>query len=290
MTLDSILQQSYPDFALIVVNDGSTDGSQAIVEKFVKQDFRVTLINSVNRGPYAARNLGLKESTSEWVAFIDADDVWHKNKLEQQFQEIDEHSLDFVFSDGWIVGHSNYGNRKLRFFQLQPPDSDDIFTKLLKARANFIPQSSVLVRRKLLKSVGGFRELPLAADFVMWLEIAATGRSKIGYIDEPLFDYRLGNHNISKNTAKKMRILNSELYRISEYCDQDYKKEISRRIISNSLIIGFKERSLREPLKVLRDPSIALGIIERVACVLNKSVSLSCFYLIKRKFPALTQD
>ena len=83
-TVDSILAQTYDNLQVVVVDDGSQDGTQAVLEGLRTKDARVTVVSQANAGQVRARNNGLQHATGEFVAFLDSDDTWHTTKLEKQ--------------------------------------------------------------------------------------------------------------------------------------------------------------------------------------------------------------
>jgi glycosyltransferase involved in cell wall biosynthesis len=105
-TIQSILQQSFTNWELIVIDDGSTDKSAGIVKDFCKLDNRIKLLQQTNKKQPAARNAGMKIAQGEWIAFIDADDLWLPAKLELQYQFINKNAnVDVVFSNGYTKYH-----------------------------------------------------------------------------------------------------------------------------------------------------------------------------------------
>src|SRR5437763_14589481 len=97
--IQSVISQSFQDWDLIVVNDGSTDATPTIVSDFARRDPRIRLINQQNGKLAKARNSGIAAASGEFIAFLDADDVWVPDKLEKQVNAFYAHNVDVVFSD-----------------------------------------------------------------------------------------------------------------------------------------------------------------------------------------------
>src|SRR5262249_54502311 len=97
-TLHSALKQTFRDIEVIVINDGSTDNTRLIVEKMALKDNRVRMFNTANRGVAMARNLGIEKAQGSYVAFLDADDLWHPTKIERQFAALSAHAADSTWA------------------------------------------------------------------------------------------------------------------------------------------------------------------------------------------------
>jgi glycosyltransferase involved in cell wall biosynthesis len=176
-SLDSVLAQSYSDLEVIVVDDGSTDGTRDAVLA-VKGPIRC--LTQVNAGPSAARNAGIAAARGELICFLDADDLWTPDKLQRQVAFMEEHpEVGLVFSDEEefddagvhcpsLLATTRYGSG------LGPKQHiEGAFQKLLEE--NFIPTSTVMARRRCFDAAGLFDvALRAAEDRDMWARIAVT--------------------------------------------------------------------------------------------------------------------
>ncbi len=151
-TIDSIVNQTvYNNIKeIIVINDGSTDGSRKVVESLKEGNDKIKLINKTNNGVSSARNMGMKVSSGNWIAFCDADDTWVETKLERQINVLNKNpEIDFLGSQ-WI------NNNPRIFFKS--------IKKLYKASLKdicitFFPQpSTVIMKREIFDKIGGFDE------------------------------------------------------------------------------------------------------------------------------------
>jgi glycosyltransferase involved in cell wall biosynthesis len=193
--IESALSQSLPPDELIVIDDGSEDGSVRVARSFGE---RVRVVSSPHAGVGAARNAGLMAAHHELVAWLDADDVWEQGKLADQVP---------LFANPH-VGLS-YGQMR-RFtpatidmpFPADPPDGD-IFEQLYLRRC-FIPTSTVIVRRQAMIDAGGFDgSVAGAEDVDAWLRMAA--RWSVAAVARPLSRYRIHDNQISRNFGRMIR-------------------------------------------------------------------------------------
>ena len=191
-TISSILNQTYQDFEIIIVNDGSLDH----IESWAKQqsDSRIQLISQSNKGLASARNMGLANARGEYIAFLDADDLWLPAKLEKQVQILDDNwDIGLVYTWISLIDEQGKPQGKLRKNYAQ----GNVWLEL--TTHNIVECGSVaLVRRECFNKVGLFDiNLPFSCseDWDMWLRIAAY--YKFGLVREPLVYYRCHSNNLS---------------------------------------------------------------------------------------------
>ena len=177
--LQSVLRQTYTDWEAIVVNDGSTDGTAAVVKSYSEQDGRIRLLTqAANRGPATARNLGLLDARGEYIAFLDADDIWMPTKLEKQLfllqaqPDCDACYTQFELVNDGCQPIQNWQGLSRTFWH-NPVDA------LALARGNYVAgsASAVLMRRAMIETVGFFNETMRGSeDFNYWYRMALCAR------------------------------------------------------------------------------------------------------------------
>lgn len=182
--IDSVLAQTYRDYELLVVDDGSTDQTRRLVESC---GARVRYLFQANRGVSSARNLGIASSSGAYLAFLDSDDLWLPQKLEQQMQML-EHAPQIPLchtEEIWIRrGVRIYPKKKHKKY------AGYIFPYCLPLCV--ISPSSVVIRRSLFDAVGDFDEtLPACEDYDLWLRI--TKDHPVHFIETPLLIKRGGH-------------------------------------------------------------------------------------------------
>lgn len=178
-TLESALRQTVEDFEVVVVDDGSTDGTAAVLRSFGR-DPRVRVVSQENRGLAGARNSGLRVARAPFVSLLDADDVWLPSYLDGIAASFEERpDVDVVYPRAWVLDElSRRIERREASWQAAPPaelpaDPRELLVELL--RRNFMFYGAT-IRREALQTVGGFDErLRAAEDYDLWLRLAATG-------------------------------------------------------------------------------------------------------------------
>lgn len=192
-TIESVLKQTFNDFEVIVVNDGSTDNTKHWVAQIA--DPRVKLINQENQGLSGARNTGIAHASGEYIAFLDADDLWEPTKLEKQVLCLDENpEIGLVYT--WVALIDENSNPTGRIFKNYA--ENDVWCQLIEH--NIVESGSVaMVRRQCFDTCGVFdRNLrSFVEDWDMWLRIASRYSFKV--IKEALVYYRQHSTSASRN-------------------------------------------------------------------------------------------
>ncbi|WP_017444356.1 glycosyltransferase family 2 protein [Gayadomonas joobiniege] len=183
-TLHSVLQQTYPVHEIIVVDDGSKDNTLKKLYDMSSRYPLIRFVNQNNQGVSAARNLAAKQATGDWLAFVDADDLWLPNKLAKQVEDLADGRWSAC--DSFYFGYGHDGSTKRS--DLSEISSGHVFEALLLD--NFLTTSTVLIEKNLFWQAGGFDESLLALeDWQLWLSVSLLEPLKM--IDEPLVRYRV---------------------------------------------------------------------------------------------------
>jgi O-antigen/teichoic acid export membrane protein/GT2 family glycosyltransferase/2-polyprenyl-3-methyl-5-hydroxy-6-metoxy-1,4-benzoquinol methylase len=197
--LGSILAQTFTDYEIIIVNDGSPDTVEfeLALEPYRK---RVVYIKQENGGPSAARNVAIQKARGEFLAFLDADDYWEPNYLKQQLEFLEKNrSVDLVYSDALLVGGSPLAGRT--FMEITPSQGEATFESLLGGRCTVI-LSGTVVRRQAVIDAGLFNEgLRYAEDYDLWLRMAKQG-SRLAYQQQVLLNKRMHSASLSSDRMK----------------------------------------------------------------------------------------
>ena len=243
--LESALLQSHVQTSAVVIDDGSTDETAEIVASFGP---RVTLLRQSNRGVSAARNRALGATESDFVAFLDGDDRWHRDKLARQVAFCQAHpDHGFVHTD---IREIDANGRELpRRDRGRQARGESLAAMLAR---NSVTTSSVLVRRDVLGELRFPSDLQAAEDWYVWLQLAK--RTRFGCLDEPLTDYRLHDNNTVRRTEFMLRGRLTVLERhLAEGLDAKCRQSATahRRYILGQLGHVAYERGEMEPARHL---------------------------------------
>ena len=169
--IESVISQSFEDFELIIVDDGLTDDSMAVVTLF--EDSRISLIRQPNSGPSAARNKGAARAQGDWIALLDADDYWLDGHLEVLARLIREYPQCGVVTGNWWNEDLEGRRTEANSFASQSDSSvEDYFQFMVSGRGPLVNSSSVAIRKDVLDASGGFHEgLRLSEDAELWCRL-----------------------------------------------------------------------------------------------------------------------
>jgi glycosyltransferase involved in cell wall biosynthesis len=214
--IESVLAQTHSDWELLIVDDGSIDGTRERLRQYAGV---ATLLHQPARGPYAARNLALRHAKSELVAFIDDDDVWLPHRLAAQLPLMELAHVGLVFGNARIAGSQR------TTFDVTPPSRGCCAKALVWG--NFVPTITVLARRDVL---GSFcEESHLSADYLAWFRMAQT--CEIDYVDDVVAEYSVHPGGISFDLT---RALETRIQLFSaELDDADTAAPLLRQLLFN---------------------------------------------------------
>lgn len=262
--IESVFEQSISDLELIIVDDGSTDGTRATLEGYRE---RAVMLAQENRGAYAARNLALRHARGELIAFIDSDDAWLPDRLELQLPLM-RSGVGLVYGDTEIVRipASDAPRTGLTGFRTIPPVRGRVLQHFIWG--NFVATSTALVRRSALEEIGGFAESSrLSSDFLAWFRIAR--RHEFDYVDAPVALYTQHQAGISADLGQSLSARISLFTEERERTEDPEVRTIVDRLLFNlglHLAVAAargQAKSVHRPLRLAR--KAASGLDKRQA-------------------------
>jgi glycosyltransferase involved in cell wall biosynthesis len=196
-TIESVINQTFVDWELLIVDDGSNDGTAQIIQQFVTLDARISGFHQTNGGVAIARNHGFKKSRGAFLAFLDADDIWLSDNLELKLNKFTAGDFGLVHSDAGVI--SSLGQLSE---QILTGREGMLLNDMLAWKETQVPgPSSILVKREVLESVGLFDEqLSTSADQDFFIRVAA--KYTIGRVTKITWHYRIHENNMHKNIAR----------------------------------------------------------------------------------------
>ena len=242
--IKSVQNQTVKDVEIIVVSDGSTDGTDALMHEFERQDKRIRFISySPGRNGNYARNQGVLASKGEFIAFLDDDDEWLPSKLEQQLMLFEsDKSIGLVYTGTHVI----YVDEKIEY-DSNPKSHGDLSKDILFSNC-IGSTTTVMVRTSLLKETGGFDEnLPAIQDYDLWIRICQ--KTKVGVVSSALvnyYNYR-SSTQVSSNTSKYKDSYSYLNDKYASLLSQLSKKEKQKRFAN--IQNGLGKRELRNGSK-----------------------------------------
>ena len=196
-SIESVINQSYRNVEIIVVDDGSTDNSVEVIEKYGKS---VTLIQKKNSGVSAARNYGMRVAKGDFICFLDSDDSWEPEKIKLQISKFTSCEIGVVYSS------INLCDERLNHLEvvkaLYKGDIEYLYYKFPTASIVLLGCSSAMIRSELARSVGEFDTLlHTSADWDYFRRLST--RTKVEFVDEPIVNYRRHVSSMSVGSIEK---------------------------------------------------------------------------------------
>lgn len=216
----SVLSQDYPDFDVVVVDDGSTDCTLAALAEF--EDARLTVIaNTEKKGVSGARNTGILHAKGEWIAFQDSDDIWLPGKLKKQMNALDDEDVA-VYCAMAIVELDHHQKRVLGRVPQNPRGSCSGYILPGLLWTSLVSTQTMILKSALLKKVGGFDvDLGALVDWELMLRFAQEGT--IAFVDEELVEQRFSPNSITRSSLRRLQAQQYIFHKHSNLFEKDPK-------------------------------------------------------------------
>ncbi|MGR5452161.1 glycosyltransferase family 2 protein [Vibrio sp. PNB22_3_1] len=210
IAIDSVLKQTFKDFELICINDGSTDNTYSILKQYEKLDSRVRVVSRENKGLIFTLNEGIILAKNNYIARMDADDICHPKRLELQYKYLEKHQGVAVVGSSYNIIDDKGNNIGFR-----NPPSYDYLIKAIQLFGSPFCHPAVMFNRKAIKSEDLFysEEYPAAEDYELWLRLSSCYR--FHNLKEKLLDYRILDSSVSRQLPIKQ--INSKNRAIKEH-------------------------------------------------------------------------
>lgn len=168
-TIQSVLEQTYPYWEMLIIDDCSTDGSDIIIQQYCKQDSRIKYLktNKPSGSPAQPRNIGLDYAIGEYICFLDSDDCWLPTKLEDQIKFIKKNNYDFIYSNYEKISFDGKRNQRIIITKQQSNYNDNL-------RTCEIPCLTVLLKKGIIGTTRFLPNMP-KEDYIFWLTILKKG-------------------------------------------------------------------------------------------------------------------
>jgi glycosyltransferase involved in cell wall biosynthesis len=267
--IGSVLQQTRDDYVqeIVVVDDGSTDHSEEVIRSWEDHDERVRYIYQENQGPSVARNRGVAEVNSQYIAFLDADDLWKSEKLERQLSFLNDHpDVALVCSDYLVEQKGERSRMRARHLDYR---HEDVLERLY-LRGGPVLMSTVIIKKGVFQQIGGFDpSIPIGQDTDLWLRIAAE--HSIHHLSVPLTIKRSRSDSVSEDMVEKVKYLRTITDRLADqYSRLESLQEQRQAILSGRLARfwlrrGNREKAWKEALRALRENPTSIHAFSFVA-------------------------
>jgi teichuronic acid biosynthesis glycosyltransferase TuaG len=242
-SIKSVLAQTHKNWELIIIDDGSTDETNLVVEKYSSVDKRIRYIYQENARQGKARNNGIAHSLGCYIAFLDSDDLWLPEKLELQLLFLHNNNADFVFSETYVFTDSTELkclSKKLEIPNVKAPAGYFEGEQGIKVflQNNQVPILTVLLKRDVINAVGGFAENLLiqnAEDYHLWFKILLHGY-KLWMMPQALAIYRVSYSSVSgvdRQNLRQILEVQNDLRRLYPNRINNFDSIITKTILLN---------------------------------------------------------
>lgn len=224
--IESVIAQSYSEWELIIVDDGSTDDTEKVVSRYITDERIMYYKMNENHGANYCRNYGIKQAKGEYLAFIDSDVIWKSNKLYRQMSCLKENiSCDLVFCKTMLI-------REDRTIEFPKRDEHPFLEPNSLKYGNFIDTNTVLIKKEVVLGVGGFDEkLPRLQEWELFIRIILIENHSFYFMDEHLCDNYIQKDSISEDDKKYLIAMNYIINKHSGiFLSTDLKGFITRNI------------------------------------------------------------
>lgn len=256
-TIESVLAQTYNNWELLIVDDGSTDNTAEVVKPYLG-DNRISYFYQKNGKQGKARNLAISKSKGEYLAFLDADDLWIPEKLNLQLTAIKTNNIDLLFSQGWLFSETINSNLKEFNAPTGLQNANEFLSSMLMQ--NKVPILSVLVKKECVSRLGNFNENPKiqnAEDYQLWLRLLDNQCHFYG-MEERLFYYRVhpnqSTNDFSATIIPKTWVLDSIVFKT---VPQSKKIKLMQEKLDRTLfkyMDSWSDAKLKELVSLYRAP------------------------------------
>lgn len=234
----SVLNQTYNDIEVIVIDDASTDDTEKTIESIGINSLKYIKITNSQGGNYA-RNLGIESASGSYIAFLDDDDEWLPTKVEEQINVFKKNNdIGLVYTGASVI----YSSKDYRYIR-HPRHNGDLSKDIL-IRNLIGTTSSVMVKKDIIDQVGGFdNNMPALQDYDLWIRVAQV--TKIEYIDKPLINYY--NHDTTNQITDNVHKIEEAITKIDNKYDQ-LIRQLEKKVQSKRYYQrynGFGKRKLR---------------------------------------------
>lgn len=271
----SVLNQTYKEFEIIVVSDGSSDNTDEVVERLKDNDERIKYISyHPGKGGNVARNTGIKEANYDYIAFLDDDDEWLPEKLEKQISILESNpKIGLVYTGINAI----YIDQNISYVS-SPSEKGDLAKKILFK--NYIgTTSTVLLRKSILKKSGVFDiELKAMQDYDLWIRVLQ--HSEAGVLPEPYVNYYnySGNKQISQQTNRYIEAFNyisekynNEIMVLSKSEKREREKNFYLSLANKAMRNNEKKLAIKYSIKALQRRISLLGFFYLFSSIFNYS-------------------